>query len=283
MDGSEISATRNAKIGGGIETGRVVMTKYTDVKHPNESAARYLASVRDSEYPPDGLEHDLMVEQQSEEEDSLEAEQRPLPDTVNGLGAVVSELKEQLTNLVRVNEALECDLEQAAEVAAEGKKDRYLLVQKIRSMEEKAETMEDLKLEGHQLSTERDALVDRVHELSQALVASEQRVMETSGVLDRFRAERNDADHETVCLNSQFSRAMKVIDELRAEQANTNERETGLKQCIEELKQQVSDTVSQRETFKKELAASRMALEEVRESLIAASRESHNAIYGDAT
>ena len=113
------------------------------------------------------------------------------------------------------------------------------------------------------------------------MVTSEQRVRETSGVLDRLRAERNDANHEAMCLNSQFSRAMKVIDELRIKQCTDKRREDDLKKCIETLKQQVDTAVTQRDAFKQELSASRTALEEVRESILAASVESQRALYED--
>lgn len=261
------------------------MTRSTVVKKVPDVSERHPETIVESETARDAATMGYLSDPTDNDDVSSEltglADGPPLPETVSGLATVVGELKEQLKDLVKVNEALEMDLEHTRKRAIEGNNERYRLIQRIQEMEEEADSMEDLKAEVRQLSRERDTLADKVQDLGQALAMSEQRVKETGGLLDRFRAERDDASAEASCLNSQFSRAMKVIDEIRNEQAAGQEREEYLKERILVLEAQLDETVSQRDSFKSELTASRNALEEVRQSILAASKESKKALYED--
>jgi len=205
----------------------------------------------------------------------------PLPATVSELAAVVNELKEQLKDLVRVNEALELDLEQMRKQTGTGEGELQHPIQGNPVREEDAGSMEELRAEVGHLSRERDRLAGRVQDLSRALYTSEQRVKEAGGLLDRFRAERDDATAEATCLNLQFSRAMKVIDQIRGEQASSHEREAELRERILALEKQLEKVVGQRDSFRSDLAASRAALKEVRQSILAASEESERGRFDD--
>lgn len=197
-----------------------------------------------------------------------------LPETIGGFASVAGKLKEQLKDLVKVNEALELNLERTRKRAVEWHDERYRMVQRIHEMEQEVDSVEDLKAEVRQLSRERDTLADKVRDLSQALSASEQRLQETGGLLDRFRAERDDASAEASCLNSQFSRAMKVIGEIRNDRAAGRERQADLEERIRILEEQLDEAVGRRSSFKSEHSASRSAQEQIRQSILAASRES---------
>ncbi len=259
------------------------MARFTGVKKVHDVSEGYSETIVENEEAWNAATEGYLSDSNDDDDVSSELQEiaagPPLPETVNGLAMVVGELKEQLTDLVRVNEALETDLEHAGESMAEGDRERYLLIQKIHEIEDRSVSVDDLRAEIKQLSRERDTLVDKVQDLSQVLTTSEQRVKETGGLLDRFRTERNDASQEADCLNSQFSRAMKVIDELRSEKTMSLGREEDLKGRIEVLEKRIGKTVSQRDSFKSELTASRNALEEVRRSILAASKESQKALY----
>lgn len=216
---------------------------------------------------PDGLADDSQ---------SLES-MPPLADSLSGLAEVVGELKEQLKQSIRVNEVLEADLGEANQRLANAAEDREMLEQKIREMEEENSTLIDLRAEIDQLALERDTLANKVHDLGLILTTSEKRVQETSEILDRFRAERNDAIEEAVCLDSQFSRAMKVIEELRSNLAQGERREAELEQRIKRLEHHLSTSVAERDTYREELAESLQTLEEVRQSILAANREVEHA------
>jgi chromosome segregation ATPase len=203
----------------------------------------------------------------------------PLPETVNGLASVLVELKGQLMQHIKANEALELDNENARKHGIEAARERDNLLRKMREMDGKTISAEDLMAEISQLRLERDSLTGKVHDLSQRLSTSDQRVKETADLLDHFRSERNDASVEAACLDSQFSRAMKVIEELRGEIQKGSESERKLQGEISVLNKQLKKTERERNNFKSELLESRNALEDVRQSILTASKESHNSFY----
>lgn len=197
----------------------------------------------------------------------------PLSESVSGLGQVLGELKEQLTQMVRVNQALEKDLEETREELEASNRERTRLKDAIEEMEEEFQVVDDLRSEVKQLTIERDTLSDRLHDISEMLAKSEKRVLETSALLDRFRTERNDASAEAACLDSQFSRAMKVVEELRTSLSEGTQREEEQQSMIRALKEQLERAMSDRDTFKAELLDSRNTLEEVRQSILAVGQE----------
>jgi chromosome segregation ATPase len=217
----------------------------------------------------EAVDGDGFGEQQGSSGDSL-----PLADVVRRLSRLVGDLKDQLKDLVKINEALESDLEQTRSQVTKGAEEREILLIRLQEAQDESAAMEDLKSETGQLARERDTLAGKVRDLGWMLATSEQRVEETSELLDKFRTERNDACKEAECLNSQFSRAMKVIGELKSSLADNQETELKQKERIDFLDKKLVAAVKQRDACKQELTKSRDALEEVRQSIIAASRES---------
>jgi chromosome segregation ATPase len=193
---------------------------------------------------------------------------------VGGLSKLVSDLKDQLRDLVKVNEALESDLDQTRGQVTKGAEEREILLIRLQEAQDESASMDDIKSEAGQLARERDTLAEKVRDLGWMLATSEQRVEETSELLDKFRTERNDVCKEAECLNSQFTRAMKVIGELKCSLADKQETELKQKERIGFLDKQLGTALKQRDACKSELSKSRDALEEVRQSIIAASRES---------
>jgi uncharacterized coiled-coil DUF342 family protein len=161
------------------------------------------------------------------------------------LSVEVGELDTQLRQIIRVNRALEEDLARSRKRVKYLTGERERLVMEIEDMQHEARSVEDMQAEVEQLHRERNTLAGKSQNLSRALAKSEERVLEIVQLLDKFRAERDGASQEAVCLDAQFSRAMKVIGELRTE----------------------------RDSLKSDLAESRRALEEIRESILDASRE----------
>jgi chromosome segregation ATPase len=198
----------------------------------------------------------------------------PLGDSVSALSMAIKKLKGQLAQLVGVNEALESELVHARRRAIDLSKERDGLKKTITDMQAESVSMDDLRAEIEQLHRERDTLTDKVQDLGQALATSEQRVKEVGQLLDRFRAERNDASEEAVCLDAQFSRAMMVIEELRGELTAGKRREIDLEEKAHLLEEKLEATASQRDSFRVELVESRNALEEIRKSILAAGQES---------
>jgi len=162
------------------------------------------------------------------------------------LSLEVGELDTQLRQIIRVNRALEEDLARSRKRVKYLTGERERLIMEIEDMQHEARSVEDMQAEVEQLHLERSTLAGKAQNLSRALAKSEERVLEVVQLLDKFRAERDGASQEAVCLDAQFSRAMKVIGELRIE----------------------------RDSLRCELAESRRALEEIRESILDASRES---------
>jgi chromosome segregation ATPase len=196
----------------------------------------------------------------------------PLVNSVDEVGKVIQELKEQLTKQIRANEVLESDLDRAHQRLMDNAGEREQLLQAIESMEQEAEVAELLKAELDNLQQERDALIDKTRALSRALESSEAQVGEMGKLIDRFREERNDASREAASLEEQFDRAMRVVEELRKEIASRDRREEEAKKQNHTLLQQLQQAVCQRDAFKSELVTSRHALEEVHQSILAASR-----------
>ncbi len=202
----------------------------------------------------------------------------PLTKSVGDLSVVVGELKAHLERHLGVNEALELDLQSARRQVMHTTEDRQRLIERIARMEEEIASIHDMRSEIEQIDRERNALAVKVHDLGQALAVSEQRVNEIGQLLDRFRAERDTANEEVACLDSQLSRAIKVVEELRNELAARNVREEEFESRNMLLEEQLEESVSQRDSYRSELVESLGALEEVRMSILAASEESRRPV-----
>jgi chromosome segregation ATPase len=177
---------------------------------------------------------------------------RSLARDIGELSQAVGTLDAQLRRIIRINRALEADLALSRKRVKHLTGERERLIMAIGRKEEEALMAEDLRTEVEQLHWQRKSLATRVHSLSRALATSEQRVLEIVRVLDRFRVERDGASQEAMCLDAQFTRAMKVIEKLRTE---------------------LGAAVNQRASLQVELAESRRALEQIRKSILDASRK----------
>jgi len=195
----------------------------------------------------------------------------PLTESISGLAKVVSELKEQLKQSARVNSVLESDVRTANAQLAKTNEECESLHYKIHEMQEENSSMEDLRDELKQMSRERDTLASKVHDLGQMLTISERRLHEISQLLDRFRAERNDAVQEASCLDSQFGRAMKVIEELRSTISKGQQREAEFEERVSALEQGLDNAIAERDSYLNELNESLRTLQEVRQSILATS------------
>jgi uncharacterized coiled-coil DUF342 family protein len=82
-------------------------------------------------------------------------------------------------------------------------------------MKAEAVPMEELRMEMKQLHRERDTMAAKVHDLAGALASSEHGVHDMMRLVDRIRAERDDASEEAACLNERFSEAAAKIEDLR--------------------------------------------------------------------
>jgi chromosome segregation ATPase len=199
----------------------------------------------------------------------------------NDLPGVVGELRERLTQLIETNETLETDLGQARQQLNQYARDRKSLLKRLERATHAASAKVELETEIEQLHSERELLLGKMQDMSNALGLSEQRVLEIGRLLDKLRAERNDMGEEAACLSSQFSRAMRAIEELREALAAREEREETLEDRIQSLEQELQRVSSERDSYENELYESRNALDNVRKSLLAVSSEWREAQPGN--
>ena len=191
--------------------------------------------------------------------------------TIHELSKVIDELKEQLTQHIKLNEALESDLDRAESAIKESAEEREMLMKRIHALAGEKRLYEESRRDLEQITRERDTLAEKVHDLGKMLAISEQRVLETGKLIDRFRNERNDATGEINCLDSQFARAMKVIEELRHELSDTKNENEALTSRLDFAERQKQVLTSQRDALKEEIADTRNALEEIRRNILDAS------------
>jgi chromosome segregation ATPase len=189
------------------------------------------------------------------------------------LPGVVGELKARLMQLIETNETLEVDLGQAREQLKRYALDRKGLLARLERATHAASANGDLEAELEQLHGERELLLGKMQDMSNALGLSEQRVAEIGQLLDKLRAERNDMGEEAACLSSQFARAMRAIEELRTALAAREEREEALMVRIQSLEEELEQVIGERDSYENELYESRNALDNVRKSLLAVSGE----------
>lgn len=190
-----------------------------------------------------------------------------------GLAPVVGGLKVQLMELIRGNERLELELRAARRAVVEGDQERKELGARLELLERESVSRDVLEAELDRIRGERDTLAGRVMDLEESLALSEQRVGEVGQVVDALRVERDDMHQEAACLDAQFTRAMEVVNELRGALNHRQEREQQLDQRIAALEAQLDSAVGERDEFEFELAESRSALENVRQSLLSVSSE----------
>lgn len=190
-----------------------------------------------------------------------------------GLALVVVGLKEQLRRLIQANQGMEAQLSLARRQADEERQRREELQSRLEKFERARDHHEDLAAEVERLRRERDGLAGQVIDLEQDLAASEQRVDEIGELLDLFRAERDEASEEAACLDSQFSRAIAVIGELRSALAASRQREEDLCARLARLEEQLELVTEERDLIERDLSESQSSLENVRQSLLAVSGE----------
>lgn len=196
------------------------------------------------------------------------------PESISAnLPGVVGELRARLMQLIDTNEVLEVDLVQAREQLKQYARDRRSLRARLERATHAASANGDLQAELKQLHGERELLLGKMQDMSNALGLSEQRVTEIGQLLDKLRAERNDIGEEAACLNSQFARAMRAIEELRAALAAREDREEALVDRIQSLEEDLERVINERDSYENELYESRNALDNVRKSLLAVSSE----------
>lgn len=203
----------------------------------------------------------------------------PLTNSVSDLSQVVGELTSQVVHLIKVNQALEADIAAIENSKADDDEQCKKLSDKLKRMEEDSSSLQDMRSELEQLRRERNALTGRVNDLDQALTASEQRLVELGRLLDKFRAERNDANAEAACVDSQLARAIKVIEEQRYDLAARQHTIDDQESQIELMQKQLKRAVNQRNNFQIELKESQSALEEVHRSIIEAGEEAKTRVH----
>ena len=203
----------------------------------------------------------------------------PLTNSVSDLSVVVGELTSQVVHLIKVNQALEADIAAIENGKEDEDEQCKKLSDKLKKMEEDSSSLQDMKSELEQLRRERNALTGRVNDLDQALTASEQRLVELGRLLDKFRAERNDANAEAACVDSQLARAIKVIEEQRYDLAARQNTIDDQESQIELLQKQLTRAINQRNNFQVELKESKSALEEVHRSIVEAGQEAKTKAY----
>jgi len=197
---------------------------------------------------------------------------RPLAEGVGAVSLAVEALKARLEKSSHLNEALQSDLKESHERAGILTEERDRLTSRIVRMEEEASCVDDVQKELAQLRRERDALSRKVHDLVQTLAASEQRVQELGRLVDTIRAERNSATEEAAALETQFSRAMRIVAELKGQLTVQQTRAREQQQQIQLLHERLEATAGQRDSLQDELRESHDTLEQIRESFLAASR-----------
>ncbi len=205
----------------------------------------------------------------------------PLTEGVSELSETVAELKAQLRHFIEVNAALESELDAARQQASDEIQARERLVERIEGYERALTAAEQTHGKLEQARQERDILAAKVTDLSQALTNSEQRVDELGQIVSEYRAERNTASEEAACLESQFARAVKVIEGLRQALGVSQERENECRSSMRVFKEQMEEAVVERDSAKAELCEAREALECIRQSILAAGRDAQKGHFED--
>ena len=124
------------------------------------------------------------------------------------------------------------------------------------------------------LREQRDALASRVKEIGNALNESARGAQQLGRLLQQYGAERDQASEKAVGLESQFERAVRVIEELRREVSAGRKRQQQLESGARELQARIDELVPQRDALRHELTEARAAMEYIRQSILAAGRGS---------
>lgn len=196
-----------------------------------------------------------------------------LSDTIGELSGAFGELRALLGRSQQFNTALESDLRAVRRQAAEEKREREKLLRRIERYQQQEQAGEETRAELEQVRGQRDALACRVKELGNALSESARGAQELGRLLQQCEAERDQASENALGFQSQFDRAVKVIEQLRREASAGRKREQQLESGARELQARVDELASQRDTLRNELSEARSAMEYIRQSILAAGRD----------
>jgi chromosome segregation ATPase len=188
-------------------------------------------------------------------------------ETVQTLSRMIKDLEDQLDRMLAINEAFEKDLERERTKRTEAERSLKSLEEHLRTVEQEAVGVEDLRAEVSHLELERSRLTATIEEIGRQLSDTEQENRKLTKQAERAREERDDVVEELQSLEAQFQRAMDLVTQTNARLALLGEERDALKGRLKVLEDKLKSTEEERDSLLSEVDESRTALEDIRKSL----------------
>ena len=143
-----------------------------------------------------------------------------LTEAVQTLSQMTDDLERQVENLLESNLALKSDLEKEKEINFDIARERDDLKGLVAQGERETTKINRLQAEVTHLLTERSRQDAMVEECGRQLADSTQQIVGLERLIERTRAERDDAFEEIQSVEEQFERAMIAAEDLKARLTN---------------------------------------------------------------
>jgi chromosome segregation ATPase len=192
----------------------------------------------------------------------------PLPESIRQLSGEFGDIKSLIGRLLESNDALAAALAEARRQASAGMRERERLIAIVERHEREATAAEQMCIELEQACAQREALAAKLNESNEALAQSEQGVRDLEASLQQCMAKCAGESEKAAAFQSQFERAVRVIEELRREIAASRKREREREACIQELTLNLDEVAAQRDVLKAELLQARDAMESIHQSIL---------------
>ena len=193
---------------------------------------------------------------------------RGLKDTVTGVAQMLHDLEAQLVRVMAVNETLEKEVEQVRGAAQAAAKERDELQARLQRLQEEESVADDVRREVQHLQRERRLLAERLEQAEARRGELEDKLRHQAQREQRLGAERDDAVEEARCLETQFSRALAAVAELRARLEEATRQRDQLTARLRVLEGDLGVASESNETLRLELEESKKAIEEIRRSIL---------------
>lgn len=190
--------------------------------------------------------------------------------TVHALSDMIKDLEGQLDRMIGINRALEKELEQERARGTKLERSGKELMQNLRRAEQESVGKEDLHAQLSQLNSVRSRLAREVEDLTQKLEADERESRKTEATAKRLRAGRADALEGLHSIEAQFERAMKMVTSLKTRVSVLGEDCEALRIKLRDGGDTLRQVENERDALLAEVEESRMALEDIRRSLVEA-------------
>ncbi len=189
-------------------------------------------------------------------------------ETVLTLSKMIKDLEDQLDRMLAINQAMESDLVGERKQRGEIEREIDRLTEELRQAGQEAAGSEDLRAEIDHLTNERSRLASTIEELGRQLASTEEENRKLSRLEERLCAERDDSIEELQSVEAQFDRAMEMVADLRTRLVVLSEERDAFKGRMKMMEEKLRETEEERDALLAEVEESRVALEDIRRSLV---------------